>query len=284
MQTNLSILARQRSLPNILQLMETDLPLNVRRITAALAGQEIGNDIQIHEELPSTNDFARQLGEAGHPHGAVILAEHQTAGRGRRENTWNAGARKNLLLSVLLRPSLRIEFWPRITTLAALALCRAIEGHTKLLPSIKWPNDVYIGGLKCAGILAETFQSSAGPFLVLGAGLNVNESAFPKDLQATATSLKLAGGGSHVDRDALAIGLLKQLGLATAQWDHGYGQIIAEVRRRSLLLGRRIEAKVNDLWVNGLAEDLDENGHLLLRNDRGELVPLTSAEQVRPCP
>lgn len=264
--------------------MESDLPLNARRIAAALAGQAVGSEIQVHEELASTNDFTRQLGEAGHPHGAVVLAEHQTAGRGRRENVWTAGARRNLLLSVLLRPELRLEFWPRITTLAALALSRAIESHTKLQPSIKWPNDIYLAGLKCAGILAETFQGSTGPFLVLGLGLNVNEGAFPRELQTTATSLKLAAGGGHWDRDAIAIAVLKQLGLAMAQWDNGFDRIISEVRQRSLLLGRRIAARVNDAWMEGIAEDLDANGHLLLRKDGGELTPLTSAEQVRPCP
>ena len=265
--------------------MENDLPLNARRITAALAGQEIGCEIQIHEELASTNDFARQLGELGHPHGTVIFAEHQTAGRGRRENVWTAGPRKNLLLSVLLRPAWRTEFWPRITTLAALALCRAVENHSELRPSIKWPNDIYLGSLKCAGILAETYRGSGGLFVVLGMGLNVNEDSFPKDLQTSATSLKLAAGSAaNVDRDALAIGLLKQLGQVVMGWESGFPQIIAEVRLRSLLLGRRITAKVNDSWVKGIAEDLDENGHLLLRKDSGELTALTSAEQVRPCP
>jgi BirA family biotin operon repressor/biotin-[acetyl-CoA-carboxylase] ligase len=263
--------------------MKTDSPLNARRIASALAGQEIGSVIQIHEELASTNDFTRHLGETGHPHGTVVFAEHQTAGRGRRENGWAAGTHKNLLLSVLLRSPLRPEFWPRITTLAALALCRAIESHTPLRPSIKWPNDVYLGPCKCAGILAESFQGGASPFLVLGIGLNVNEDAFPGELQSTATSLQIAAGHRQ-DRDVLAISLLKQLGVAAAHWQAGFDQIVQEVRHRSLLLGRRITARVNDLTVEGMAEDLDGSGHLLLRKDSGEWVTLTSAEQVRLCP
>src|SRR5262249_54768421 len=154
---------------------------------------------------------------------------------------------------VLLRPGQRMELWPRITTLAALALWNAIEEHTDLRPSIKWPNDIFLGDQKCAGILAETFSAGSGPFLVLGMGMNVNEGAFPPELKHTATSLKLAAGGSDFDRNPLAIAVLRQLGLLIRQWDSGYAQVIAQVRPRSWLLGRRIEARMNGAWVQGIA-------------------------------
>jgi BirA family transcriptional regulator, biotin operon repressor / biotin---[acetyl-CoA-carboxylase] ligase len=265
--------------------MDFDPPLSSVRIGQALAGQEIGGAVQVHEELGSTSDLARELGQAGHPHGTVVIAEHQSAGRGRRENSWSAGARKNLLLSVLLRPALRMELWPRVTTLAALALCRAIEGQCGLQPSIKWPNDIFLGDRKCAGILAETFSGTTGAFLVLGMGVNVHETAFPPELKDTATSLKLAPGGTaKIDRDALVIALLRQLGLLVREWDSGYAQVVAEVRRRSWLLGRHIMARMNSVWVQGKAVDLDDEGHLQVRQEDGGLLTLASADQVRPCP
>ncbi len=264
--------------------MDFDLPLESQRISLALAGQEIGGEVQVHEELGSTSDFARGLGEAGYPHGTVVFAEHQSAGRGRRENSWSAGPRRNLLLSVLLRPGLRMELWPRITTLAALALCRAIEEQSGLTPSIKWPNDIFLGDQKCAGILAETFSGPGGPFLVLGMGVNVNETAFPPELKDTATSLRLAAGGKGFDRNPLAISLLRQLGILAGQWDAGYAQVIEQVRPRSWLLGRRIMARMDGQWVQGMALDLNDEGHLLVQQEGGDPLVLASAEQVRPCP
>lgn len=263
--------------------MEFSLPLDVRRIAAALAGSPIGGAIQVHEELESSNDLAKKLGEEGHPHGTVVFAEHQSMGRGRRENVWTASARKNLLFSVLLRPTAGMEFWPRITTLAALALCRAIEGQTALVPAIKWPNDVYVDDRKCAGILAETFHSPQSAFLVLGMGLNVNEGRFPAELREVATSLHQASGGAEIDRNTLAIAILRQLSQLSLRMDGEFSGLIAEVRRRSWLLGKRISARMNGLWIEGDAVDLNDEGHLVLRN-KDETVVLTSAEQVRPRP
>jgi BirA family biotin operon repressor/biotin-[acetyl-CoA-carboxylase] ligase len=262
-----------------------DLPLDARRISAAMAGQEIGGDVQVHEELESTSDHARELGRTGHAHGAVVLAEHQSAGRGRRENAWNASPRKNVLMSVLLRPEVRLELWPRITTLAALALSRAIRGHLELHPAIKWPNDIYVSNKKCAGILAETFSGPNGSFLVLGMGLNVNELEFSDELRQSATSLRLEiAGRPELDRSLLIINVLRQMNLLSKQWDAGFSGLIDEVRRRSWLLGQRVSARQSGDWIEGIATDLDDEGHLLLRDDAGNLLTLTSAEQVRPSP
>src|SRR5947207_68432 len=110
------------------------MPLDQCRIASALAGQSIGCEVQVHEELVSTNDLARELGCTGYPHGLVILTESQTAGRGRRENRWQADAGRDVLMSILLRPTSPLQHWPRITTIAALALCKAIEANTLLRP------------------------------------------------------------------------------------------------------------------------------------------------------
>jgi len=253
-------------------------------MAAALAGQLIGHDIQVHAELPSTSDHVRELGFSGYPHGTVVFAESQSAGRGRRDNRWASEPAHDLLLSILLRPEVKMECWPRLTTLAALALCRSIEETTSLLPAIKWPNDVYIHGKKTAGILAETFMGSSGAFMVLGIGLNVNTTSYPPELHGIATSLTLemAGGPATVDRQRLAVSLLRQLNLLLPLWESGYETVVSEVRARSWLLGKPIRALIDGREVTGQASALNEEGHLLMQRADGSLLALTSAEQVRP--
>ncbi len=258
------------------------LPLQPRRIAAALAGHAIGCEVQVHEEVTSTSDLVRELGQSGHPHGLAVFAESQTAGRGRRENRWSAPAGQDILCSLLLRPEVRAEHWARLTTLAALAICRAAEVVCGLQPRIKWPNDVHLGERKCAGILAETFIGAQGPFMVLGIGLNVNTTTYPEELRNIATSLRLEmGDGRLVDRNAVAIALLKHLDALAVRWSAGFDEVVVEVRARSRLLGRQVRARVDGREVEGRAVDLNEEGHLVLSLADGSTLALTSAEQVR---
>jgi BirA family biotin operon repressor/biotin-[acetyl-CoA-carboxylase] ligase len=258
------------------------ISLDGRRLSSALAGQVVGGEVQVHEEVVSTSDLARELGAAGYAHGLVIFAECQTSGRGRRENRWAAPPGRDILCSILLRPHVRLEHWARLTTMAALGICRAIEITTALRPEIKWPNDVFIQDKKCAGILAETFTGESGAYMVLGIGLNINTDSYPPELRDIATSLRLANAdGRLLDRNLVAIALLKQIDRLLPLWEHGYGSVIDEVRRRSRLLGHVVKARVDGREVEGMASDLTEEGHLLLTLADGSALTLTSAEQVR---
>ena len=259
-------------------------PLDSRRISTALAGRAIGGEIQVHEELGSTNDWVRDLGLKGYRHGLVVFAESQSAGRGRRENRWHAAPGRDILMSVLLRPSARMEFWPRITALAALAICRSMEIARGLHPMIKWPNDVYLRDRKVAGILGETFQSESGPYLVLGMGINVNTTQFSPDLgqPATSLSLEVAPSGTMLDRNALCITLLQQLDQLLGHIDTEFAGPLAAVRQRSWLLGKRVMAVMAGGVVSGTAIDLNPEGHLIVRQDHSGMVrTLTSVDQVR---
>lgn len=259
---------------------DSSTALQSRRLTSALAGHAIGCEIQVHEELASTSDHVRELGQAGYPHGLVVFAEAQSAGRGRRDNRWTSEPGQDLLFSVLLRPQVRMERWPRLTTLAALAICRAVEAATPLNPVIKWPNDIYLSDRKCAGILAESFTGSTGTFMVLGIGLNVNTRTFPPDLPATSLRREIPREKIQ-DRSALAIALLKQLNQLVTFWDEGFATIIEEVRQRSWLLGKSITARMEGRPVEGVVVDLNQEGHLLVRQADGTILTLSSAEQVR---
>ena len=260
----------------------SDLPLQARRISAALAGHSIGSEIQVLEEISSTSTQVQELGLAGWPHGLVVFAEAQTAGRGRRERRWSSEPGKDLLFSILLRPEIPIEHWPRLATLTALGIARGIEETAGLDPQIKWPNDLMLRDKKFCGILAETHTANGGAFIVLGVGLNVNSDIFPPDLQEIATSLRNESGGHIFDRTQLAIALLKHLDRALQKWERGFLEVVAEVQARSWLIGKRIRAYHHGVQTEGLAAGLNGEGWLIVKHDDGTTSALGSAEQVRP--
>lgn len=260
-------------------------PFAHHRLAAALAGQEIGHTIVFHAETSSTNDEARRLAEEGHPHGVVVCADHQTAGRGRRGAEWFSPPRRNLLLSVLLRPAAPAALWTRLTHLAALAVAEAVESACPgQAAQIKWPNDIYLSGRKVAGLLLESvFPASRPPFAVLGLGLNVNLAfrELPPELRAVTTSLAIESGGP-VSREAVAAAFLRALGRRAGQVEGDFAGPLKELRRRSWLLGKNIRALAGGREVRGLAEGLGPGGELLVRVETGERLTLSSADGVRP--
>ncbi len=240
--------------------------------------------VQVVEEIGSTSDALREAALAGEDAGLVLFAESQTAGRGRRQNRWLAPKGKDLMFSLLLRPEAATALWPRVTTLAALAICRAIEDELPLWPRIKWPNDVYVHDRKVAGLLAEAVTTSSGLMLVLGIGLNVNTRDFPPDLSDTATSLLSAVQPLPqllLERESLARAILQQLHRQLSRIEEGFHEAISEVRERSWLLGRQIRATVDGREIFGRALDLDQEGHLIMALPDGSITPLSSAESVR---
>lgn len=237
--------------------------------------------VRIFDELGSTSDWLKQ-NAASEPVGTVVFTESQTAGRGRRENRWIAPRGKDLMFSMLLKPSVALERWPRLTTLAALGICKAIEAELPLQPRIKWPNDIYLGDLKTSGLLAETVSTCEGLALVLGIGVNVNTLDFPSELSATSLLQKLASPVlREIDRNTLAKRLLECLHAEFQRLDDDFSAAIAEVRERSWLLHRQIRAQALHGEVFGRVLDLDEEGHLLLELADGTLQTLASADHVR---
>ncbi len=240
--------------------------------------------VQVVRETGSTSDDLRAAALAGVAPGAVLFAEAQTAGRGRRDNRWLAPPGRDLMVSLLLRPEAPPVRWPRLTTLAALAVCRAVEAVLPLRPLIKWPNDLHLGGRKLAGLLAETVSAPDGMTLVLGIGLNVNSREFPPALDGLATSLLRelpATWTLALDRHELGLALLTELHRQLSRLEDGYAEALHEVRARSLLLGRQIRARHQGVEVFGRAVDLDEEGRLRLERADGATLLLDSAENVR---
>lgn len=193
-------------------------------------------DVRWYEEVDSTNRVAGDLARAGAPDGIVVLADHQTAGRGRRGRTWESRPGGALLVSVILRPA------PALVTLGAgVAAAEACEAVAGVSVGLKWPNDLLLDGAKLGGILTELVAAAA----VVGLGVNL--------AWAPAGAARLGRG---VGRDDLLEAFLARLDAP--------GDVLARYRARCTTLGRTVRVELSDRTVEGLATDVDETGRLLV--------------------
>ncbi len=245
--------------------------LTIEAVQAGLRTRAVGRPLHLLEEADSTNSVALALAAAGAADGTVVVAERQTAGRGRLGRVWFSPPGDNLYGSLILRrkvPREQLAAWLSWVPLAsALALVHAVRDMTGLEPTVKWPNDVLIGTRKVAGVLCETASLGAEAPVVVGVGLNVNTplERFPEDLQETATSLAAEARRSF-DRAAILAELLNQL---EAHLDRLAGSeasgLADEYRARCATLGRRVRVSLADgAVVTGLAESIGPDGALLV--------------------
>jgi BirA family transcriptional regulator, biotin operon repressor / biotin---[acetyl-CoA-carboxylase] ligase len=244
-------------------------PLTPRPGSGALGGPLVHLDV-----VGSTNDRARRLALAGAPHGTVVTAEQQTAGRGRQGRTWSAPAGRALTLSALVRlPAAEFEPLPLAV---AIAVCEACEAIAPVACRIKWPNDVWIDHRKVAGVLIEARPLDG--WAVIGIGLNVDtrEEELPGELRESAGSLRIAVGGP-IDRDAALDALLARLAAWVARLDAPAG-IAAAFRERDALHGERIAWTAGQSRHEGEAGGIDEDGALVVFTDNGERVRLDAGE------
>jgi BirA family biotin operon repressor/biotin-[acetyl-CoA-carboxylase] ligase len=237
---------------------------------ADLGTRLIGRYVRWHESLPSTNDLAVRLTEVSAPEGTVILADVQTAGRGRRGRSWTS-PRGGIWLSVILRPELPLERVPLLGLGAGVATARAIRELTGLPARVKWPNDVLVDGGKIAGILAEA--TAGAEWVVVGVGINANIAlaALPVIEGYPATSLQ-ALLGHPVDREELIRAVLRELDRTYAELRSGRtGPTLRRWRETTDTLGRSVRVEMPDGAIEGTALDLDEAGALLVRLEGGEI-------------
>ncbi len=240
---------------------------------ASRAPGVLGSRVRLFEEVGSTNDAAWQQAEGpGLPHGALILAESQTAGRGREGRAWFSPRSAGLWFSVAVRPDLEGSRLPLLTQMTGVQIALALERAVGLESLVKWPNDLLIDGRKAAGILTEARSSgSAPPLAVIGVGIDVNqtEDEFPPDLQGTATSLR-AVAGAPLDRAAILDAVLDAM-------EEGYRALRAgdlasleeALLARSAVLGRRVRIRgPQEAWTGRVVEQTLSKG-LSLREEEG---------------
>jgi BirA family biotin operon repressor/biotin-[acetyl-CoA-carboxylase] ligase len=223
----------------------------------------------VHREtIDSTNRLAAELARGGAAEGTVVLAEQQTAGRGRLGRSWVSPARLNLYASLILRPAIPPLEVPRLTLVAGLAVAQAIRETAALPAEIKWPNDVLLGGHKVAGVLTELeAETERVRFVIVGIGVNLNASRtdFPPGLQRKATSLALAGG-APVDRAAFTGRLLGALETLYATFLRGgFAALRARYEELHCLSGRSVKIDGRPP-VAGVVRGVDDGGALLVES------------------
>jgi BirA family biotin operon repressor/biotin-[acetyl-CoA-carboxylase] ligase len=254
--------------------MTIPLDLAPEKIRAALRSRLIGRPLVVLGEVGSTNDHIMAAGRAGSPEGLAVLADRQTAGRGRLGRAWASPPGVGVYTSILLRPRQPARHSPLLTLVAGLTVADAIAGITGLAPRLKWPNDVLVDGRKVAGILTEMASLDAWVgYVVIGIGINVNHGAgdFPEDLRLAATSLLLAAA-RPIPRGDVAAEVYNGLDRWYQVFCEGrFEAILAGGRDRSATLGQPVEVLGGEGGWEGLAEDLDADGALLVREEGGGL-------------
>jgi BirA family biotin operon repressor/biotin-[acetyl-CoA-carboxylase] ligase len=232
------------------------------------------------ESLPSTNTELARLASEGAAEGVSIVADEQTAGRGRLQRAWSSPRGAGLCFSILLRPTIPQNYWPLITFMAALAVGDALREACGLETDIKWPNDILSGERKICGILAEAIDTPAGRAVILGIGINLTENAFPPELANVATSVSEATG-SAPDREQILAALLTALSRWYSQLNEP-GQIIdAWSNRSSYALGKLVQVSNGDAVWQGTTAGVGPDGALRLRTSSGDIKLVRAGDVYR---
>ncbi|HEY3162542.1 MAG TPA: biotin--[acetyl-CoA-carboxylase] ligase [Vicinamibacterales bacterium] len=243
------------------------------------AGARLGpfeHHLSWHEEVGSTNDVAIAAADGGSAEGVVVAADAQSSGRGRLGRSWASPPGAGVYVSAILRPPPHVL--PLITIAAGVAVADGIEAATGLSPGVKWPNDVYVGSRKLAGILAEAGSSGAGEHVIVGFGVNLRPAAYPPDVAARATSIE-GELGRAVDRGLVLAECLAALAVRYGMLQRGASDaVIAAWRERAARhMGRPVEWDSERGARRGVAHDIDAHGALLVRVE-DQIVRVISGE------
>jgi BirA family biotin operon repressor/biotin-[acetyl-CoA-carboxylase] ligase len=257
-------------------------PIERATLLAELVDAEsLWTQIDVVDETGSTNADLAQAARDGAPAGSVLLADHQSAGRGRLGRAWTAPPGTSIAMSVLLRPAAPLDRWTWLPLLAGLAVSDGIRQEADLPADLKWPNDVLVLGRKVSGVLAERVETSAGPAVVIGMGVNVHLTAEQLPVP-TATSLalvlaELGLGAFPLHRTSLVSTTLRSLERILARWeevvavpDLGPDALALAYRERCATIGREVRISLSDgTSVDGVARDVDAYGRLVLETPDG---------------
>jgi len=237
--------------------------------------------IHHHTSLGSTNDQLKQMSDA--PEFTCVVADEQTAGRGRRARAWLSIPSDGLYLSILLRPTLPAQKIQLLSLMSAIAVAETVARYAVAGLDIKWPNDVLAGERKLSGILVEGISSTTDvPRIIVGIGVNLNHQSFPPELSDTATSLFLECG-RRIEPDEFRDALLATVAKWYEAARHNDGQLI--VRRwqelSSYARGKQVTVTLDDQQISGETVGLTETGALLLRTQAGGLRTILAGEVSR---
>jgi BirA family biotin operon repressor/biotin-[acetyl-CoA-carboxylase] ligase len=245
-----------------------------------MKGKLFGKRVYHFFKTDSTNRVAMELGYAGEPEGAVILAEEQTAGRGRSGRSWHSERGAGLYVTLLLRPRLSPVQAPLLTMLAGLSAHSAIQAQTGLSAELKWPNDILMEGKKVGGILTEMHaEPTQVRFVIVGIGINTNQEKFPGDIASVATSLRKESGRTH-SRLELLVRLLNE-------FESDYNRFLREGARyvvdrfervSSFASGKRVRVETGFETYFGTTAGLTSDGLLQVKREEGPVTMVVAGD------
>lgn len=254
-------------------------------IASRLHTEWAGQRLYFFESTGSTNPDAKRFAEEGAPHGTTVVADRQTAGRGRRGRSWESPAGMCIYFTIVIRPKFVPDKASMITLVMALSVAEAIHEATGLDTGIKWPNDIVVNGKKVVGILTEmsmTPEMNEIQFLVAGVGVNVNQEStesFPEEIRETATSLRIESG-RRLNRAALLERILARFEADYETFERTLDLSGLKARYESRLTGRNALVRVLDPAgeYSGISRGITETGELIVEREDGERTLVYAGE------
>ena len=248
-----------------------------KRIENVLKTRWAGQSIYYFEETDSTNTQAKNLKDAAH--GTLVIADRQTAGRGRHGRTWESSSNENIYMTLRLKPNIPADKAPMLTLVMALSVVQAIEDVTGIKGNIKWPNDIVVNKKKICGILTEMIVDMTGiEDVVIGVGVNVNTKYFPEELKAAA-SLRTESG-REFDRAEIIAGIVKRFEEYYEIFEKtlSLADLIDVYNARLINRNKEVRVLEPGQEYSGYALGIDELGQLLVQRETGEIEKIFAGE------
>ncbi|MZG31402.1 MAG: biotin--[acetyl-CoA-carboxylase] ligase [Nitrospinae bacterium] len=253
--------------------MGSSFDIDISALQKRLNTIRIGHPLKVLPQTDSTSEEIRR--DLTLPEGTVVISDLQTHGRGRQGRTWHSESGTGLYLSILLKPHLPPENLHFITLMAGVATVSAIQQNGAKQARLKWPNDILLNGKKLSGILCEHIPGKA---VIVGIGINMNQTQFPSDIQDIATSMKMETGNS-INRADLILSLLKNLDCGYEEYLNGNKQsLLQKWTSNTDMFGKTVTVHQKGVSITGIAMSLDSDGRLILQTSDGETHILGSGE------
>lgn len=262
---------RMRKIPDVITAQE---------LVSRLKTKWMGRPCLYLEQVDSTNNYAKKIAEEGALEGTLVVAREQTAGRGRRGRSWTTLEDVNIMMTLLLRPKIRPDSASRLTLLMAMAVACGIRKVTGLEALIKWPNDVVVDAKKVCGILTEmNTEIDYINYVVIGAGINVNQKEFPTEIQDTASSLCIALG-ENISRAELMAAVMEALECFYEIFlkTQDLTELYQEYNTLCINCGRQVRVLEPGHEYIGTAVGINKNGELIVRRENGEQTLVYAGE------
>lgn len=250
--------------------------LDIDKIHEMLKTKVIGQRIEYVNSTDSTNNECKRLEDK--TDGTLVIADAQTAGKGRLGRVWESPHGSGIWMSILLKPDVSLESVSQITLVTGMAVCRAVG----IDAMIKWPNDVVIDGKKICGILTEmSAEIERINYVICGIGINVNTPSFPEELQDKATSLFVETAKKH-EREKIAADVLNEFEkLYNVFTEKGFSFLADEYRKMCVTLNKDVRVIYRNNELTGKAVDIDDSGNLIVETENGQITVHSGEVSVR---